>query len=170
MVGFHRLSSGQNTASSRWSFPDRIRLEICRRNTVGFHQLFSGRNTVGNKRRLADSHFRPESGRKFVGDCGWFSPIVFQPEYCRKYMVPSRLSVPTGIWSEICRRITVDCFPVGIRPEIYDDFSKGSFIIPRLEGRHPPEILITLANHLICAKDFLRVPLFYPRIQKISTV
>ena len=33
-------------------------------------------------------------------------------------------------------------------------------------GRHPPEILITLANHLICGKDFLRVPLFYPRIPK----
>ena len=33
-------------------------------------------------------------------------------------------------------------------------------------GRHPPEILITLANHLICGKDFLRVTLFYPRIPK----
>ena len=33
-------------------------------------------------------------------------------------------------------------------------------------GRHSPEIIITLANHLIGAKDFLRVPLFYPRIPK----
>ena len=37
---------------------------------------------------------------------------------------------------------------------------KGSFIIPRLGGgHHYPEIPITLANHLIGAKDFLRVPL-----------
>ena len=43
---------------------------------------------------------------------------------------------------------------------------EASLFLPWGGGRHPPEILITLANHLICAKDFLRVPLFYPRIPK----
>ena len=37
-------------------------------------------------------------------------------------------------------------------------------------GRVAPEFLITLANHLIYSKDFLHVPLFYPRIHKISTM
>ena len=50
----------------------------------------------------------------------------------------------------------------------YTKSKKGRFIIPLLGGQHPPEILITLANHVICGKDFLRVPLFYPRIPKID--
>ena len=37
-------------------------------------------------------------------------------------------------------------------------------------GRQLAQILITLANPLIYAKDFLQVPLFYPSIKKISTV
>ena len=43
---------------------------------------------------------------------------------------------------------------------------KGSFRIYGLGGRHIPQILISLANDLICANDFIRVPLFFLRIPK----
>ena len=48
---------------------------------------------------------------------------------------------------------------------------KGSFIIPRLGGgRHPPEILITLANHLICTKDFFTCPFILPKDSEKSKI
>ena len=34
----------------------------------------------------------------------------------------------------------------------------------RNEGQLTPEIFITLTNNLICAKDFLRVHLFLPKV------
>ena len=37
-------------------------------------------------------------------------------------------------------------------------------------GRHPPEILITLANHLIFAKDFFTCPFISPKDSKKSKV
>ena len=33
-------------------------------------------------------------------------------------------------------------------------------------GRHPLEILITLANHLICGKDFFTCPFILPKDSK----
>ena len=46
---------------------------------------------------------------------------------------------------------------------------KGISIIYGM-GRAAPEILIILANHPMCEKDLLRIPSFYPRIQKISMI
>merc|ERR1711884_263845 len=47
-------------------------------------------------------------------------------------------------------------------------FNKGSFRIYGLGGRHIPQILISLANDLIYANGFIRVPLFFLRIPKNS--
>ena len=54
-------------------------------------------------------------------------------------------------------------------PACFFEFAKGRLIIYGLGGREITEIAITVANHLICAKYFLRV-LFSPKESKIIDV